>query len=355
MIHDGDDDDFDVGFEEGALDEEIGATDDQQIADADSQQAVSGDLPPDLEDEGADGAEGGEGDDKGDKGDKGDEGEEGDETDEVSSRIQAAEERALRAEVKSIYDEGQNALAFHDQQMNASRVALDALEDKISHATSLLAQAREAGDTVNELKIERSLKEMDALKAEINKARAEMPSKEQIVAYTEKQAKAHIEKARQSAPKGKDVGVGIAANTPLAAKWASSNGWMKTNKAANDFVIKQSQLLVKENWDMNTPGFYAELTRRVGRAFPNLKVSALQATKKGMSKGGVKSPVAPTRSSSGGAVRKAPASNPKQYQLTKADVVAMKRMRLNPLDKTHRREFAASRIESAQRERQFGN
>jgi hypothetical protein len=343
-MHGEDEEDFDVGFEPGALEDDAPGTQDAPLEDVETEQALAEGMPPDLEEEG-------EGEDDNDEADAGDEDTAADDAAaDANARLQAAEERALTAEVQSIQQEGRAAIAFVEQQMNASKVALDALDDKISNATALLAKAKDEGDTTAEIAIERKLREMYELKDGIGKARAEMPTKDQIIAHTNEQVNAHVSKVRSTRPStSKDVGVGIRANVPLAEKWASSNSWMKTNKAANDFVVKASEELVKEKWDMNTPGFYAELTRRTARAFPNLQVKALQAAKRAAGKASVKTPVAPGRSSSGGAVRKAPPNKLSKYKLSTADVAAMRRHNLNPLDPLARREFARSRIESARR------
>lgn len=266
--------------------------------------------------------------------------------------VRAANDRALQAELRLVAERAQSSITFVDQQMNASKVALDSLDHRIETAEQALAAAAEAGNTLDQRRLEKGIRDMESLRAQITEKRSQAPTRDQIVAQAEAEQR-KIVAAAQQAPAGKAVGKNIQATTPLAERWAASNSWMKSNDKANTFVIKQSAGMVQQGWDQTTPGFYAELTRRVSQAFPALKVSALQAAKKGIAKPISRSAVAPARSASG-ATGAAPKASQRTYTLSPSDVAAMRRANLDPKNKVHQKHFARARLSSAAQQRSAG-
>lgn len=262
-------------------------------------------------------------------------------------RVMAAEERARNAEANALWREAQAQAAVAEQQANTAKVALDTINLRLDGAYQELARAREVGDASAEVQIQRAIQEMAQLKGQIEASRAQIADPRYILQRAQQQAQQVLNRPVE----GKRVGAGIQARHPLAERWAGSNGWMKDNSSANNFVIKQSQAMANDGWDPNSSGFYAELSRRVKVAFPHLKVNALQATQKGAAgRGTVKSPVAPTSSSSGTRPAGSAAGVGKQrYTLTAQDQAAMRRMNLDPANKKHATHFAKSRMESARR------
>ena len=132
---------------------------------------------------------------------------------------------------------------------------------------------------------------------------------------------------------------------------------MRTNARANRDVLTFSQKIADEGYDPSSPAFYAELTRRMRNAHPNLKVSALQAQKRapaGKGANGGKLPVAGARSSAGGGERPVAGNNSVRgkdgklhIKLNASEQRAMQRANLDPRNPKHARYWARSRMASA--------
>lgn len=267
---------------------------------------------------------------------------------ESNERVVAAENRARQAEAQTVYTEGRARAAVYAQQRDTAKVALDSVNDKLRDANQRLISARENGDTRGEFELQELIGEIKGLRTQIENSAAQIPDPGRIMQEAEQKARGILAQEAQ----GKRVGNGIQARHPLAERWANSNKtWMSTNKRANDFVISQSNVLTRDGWDPNTPGFYSELSRRVQNAFPKLKVGTIQAAKKqpGQRPGAARSPVAPARSTSGGLPNRTAQNGSRTYTLTVDDQGAMRRANLDPKNPVHRKAFAKARIESAKR------
>jgi hypothetical protein len=266
--------------------------------------------------------------------------------DDVYARAQAAEQRVRHVEANAIMREAQAHAAVAEQQAHTAKVALDTLALRLDAAYAALTQARDEGDTKTEVEITRAIGEMTQLKAQIEHQRGQIQDPRAIMHHAQQRAHGVM-----NAPTpGKKVGAGIQARHPLAEQFAASNPWMQSNKQANQFVISQSVDLTRTGWDPNSPGFYRELQRRVQQAYPNLKVSSLQAPKKAPRAGAVRGGVAPASSSSG--IRNTAgrgATTGSRYTLTAADQSAMRRSNLDPRNPTHAKYFAKARIESSRK------
>jgi hypothetical protein len=266
---------------------------------------------------------------------------------EQNDRVQAAERKVREVEANSVMIQARAQAAIADKDRSATKVALDSLDLRMRDARQKLRVARDNGHVDAEEQLTDALEEMKALKGQVEAAMNAIPDPKDIIAHGETRSRQLL--SADPGATGKTVGSGIQAKHPLAERWAGSNGWMKSNTAANRFVISQSNLMVKNGeWDPNTPGFYAELGRRVQNAFPSIKVGSIQAQKRGPSASGMKTPVAPSRSATAtsNASRGAQKS---RYTLTASDQAAMSRAKLDPSNPKHRLAFAQARMESAAR------
>jgi hypothetical protein len=271
------------------------------------------------------------------------------EREEAFARESEAEQRIRQVEANSIWSQAQAMAEVVDTKRNAAQVGLNTLNDRIEMVEAHLAAAEEAGDTVAKRRAEADIRKMETMKAEIEAGLRSMPDPQAILNEGRQKASA----ALAAVSKGRKIGSGIEARHPLAERWASSNGWMKVNSRANKYVIDQStKMAASGSWDPDSPSFYSELAKRVQLAFPNLKVSELQAQKRGPGKAQMRTPVAPGRSAGGSAVRQA--NGKSRYTITASEQAKMRNMRLDPTNKAHQRAWAKVRIESAQRERQEG-
>lgn len=263
-----------------------------------------------------------------------------------------ANAKALSIQSDSIMREAESNWRITQAELNRADMALNTLAVNIEQATNALAQARDSGDTRTEIEIQNKLNEMHSLKGQIEAAKAQAPTRDQIVG----RAQQEVRKLQSEAGKGRGTKIGndIVVTNPMAERWTKQNAWMKANKEAARYVVQQSKSMAKEGWDANTPGFYAELGRRAERAFPGVKAAPLMAKQKAPVRNAKsKSAVAPSRSSmsTGAPARKQ--TSGRTYQITIQDQSAMRRMNLDPSNERHRKEFARSRIETANRGRQF--
>lgn len=124
---------------------------------------------------------------------------------------------------------------------------------------------------------------------------------------------------------------------PLAIQWLQKNNTWFSNPeyvGHKHFVLGVDAQLVKEGYAKNSPTYYAELDRRVDKAFPTLRRIAVPA--------GASSapPVAPAGMGGGTAVAK------NTVKLTRGDLSNMRRFGLDPANKAHLREYAMSKRSS---------
>lgn len=269
-----------------------------------------------------------------------------DEIMEVRRQAQEAEERARRTEASALIKEAQYQAQLAETNRNSTKLALDTLDIRMRDARMQLAAAREEGNTRAEVEIETAIRQMEQVRTEIEAARARLPDPRAIIAQAEAQARQIL-----STPRGTQVGGIRVQNNPLAERWALSNKWLQDpkHKDASDTLLQISGTLVREGWDPKSREYYAELTNRMAKKFPNLGVRGLQAPKAGAAKPAVRTPVAPGRSQAV-VTNPAPQLNARRYTLRQDDIAAMRRMNLDPNNKEHRKYFAKSRIETARRE-----
>lgn len=262
---------------------------------------------------------------------------------ELYERVTAAEESLKQERANSIWARAEAYAEVADTKINGARVALDTLKDRIASATEGLAAAKENGDIRAEMQIADGIGEMRRLKSEIETGLAGAPTKDAILAEGRQRAQAAL--AQEGG--GRKVGSGIQAKHPLAEQFAAANGWMKTNIKANRDVINFANALTREGYNPNERSFYAELAKRIQTSNPALKVSALQASRKAPGKATMRSPVAPSRSSSGQST--VTANGKIRYTLSAQEQSTMSRHNLDPKNPKHQKAWARVRMKSAQR------
>lgn len=262
-------------------------------------------------------------------------------------RVTAAEDRLRQTEAQTAVRLAESDARVAQTQMDAARVAIDRVKEKLTEARRGLKHARDSGDTEAEIQLESDIEQLNTLNRELEDTRQRIPKPEDIINYGRTKAQQIMQQGGQ----GTNVAPGLRATHPLAEKWSTRNAWMRdpANKDATQYIASASAQLVRNGWDPNSAGFYNELSRRIGAKFPQIKVGSIQAPKQANGKPQVRTPVAPSRSSGGAPQSQAPARNAKSYTLTRDDVGAMVRMKLDPKNITHRKYFAKSRIESANR------
>ena len=123
---------------------------------------------------------------------------------------------------------------------------------------------------------------------------------------------------------------------PLAAEWVTQNQtWFNNPEFVGHahFARGVDTQLAKEGYDKLSPTYYAELNRRIDKAFPTLrKPSAASVSAP---------PVAPV--GAGGIAKPANGA----VRLNKIDLINMRRFGLDPSNKAHLREYAISKRSSA--------
>jgi len=125
---------------------------------------------------------------------------------------------------------------------------------------------------------------------------------------------------------------------PLAVQWLQKNNTWFSNPeyvGHKHFVLGVDAQLVKEGYDKNSPMYYSELDKRVDKAFPSLRKSAVVPPAAGSSP-----PVAPVGAGGSKTVAKG------TIRLTKDDLRNMRRFGLDPSNKGHLREYAMSKRSS---------
>jgi hypothetical protein len=122
---------------------------------------------------------------------------------------------------------------------------------------------------------------------------------------------------------------------PLAVAWIDRNKiWFNNPEYAGHkhFVLGVDAQLIKEGYDKHSPTYYAELDKRVDKAFPVLRRSM---------GAGTAPPVAPVGVGGSKVVAKG------SVRLNRDDLANMRRFGLDPTNKQHLREYAVNKRSSA--------
>lgn len=268
---------------------------------------------------------------------------------ETYAQVAQLQEQVRTERANTIWSQAQGQAAIAAKDRDTIKVGLDTLKFRLDVANRDLDAAEADGDSATARRIKEGIDDIKGLKTELEAAMRQLPDPESIIA----QGRQAAQKAASEVSQGRKVGNGIQARHPLAERWAAGNGWMKTNRSANDFLIAQSAKMTSDGWDPNTPGFYAELGKRVQTAYPKLKVSAIQAQQRTPGKGQMRTPVAPGRSSTGGTPVKS-VNGKMHYTLTKVEQAKMSRFNLDPKNPTHQKAWAKTRMNSARRNQEAG-
>jgi hypothetical protein len=264
--------------------------------------------------------------------------------DDRDDQIAQRDEQLRQMNAQRIWEQAQSHAEVAETRIQAARVGLNTLNERMTLAQQAMAQAIEAGDVASQMQIQQDMQQMQSLRSEIENGLRSTATKDQILAAGRQQAQAAL---AQTAPRGRVVGAGLESRNPLADRWASANPWTRNNKGANAYLIQQSQKMAASgSWDPDSPSFYVELGKRVKLAYPEINVRPIQAGKPQPGRGQMRGPAAPARSAGAGGQVTVNSAGKRQYTLTKSDQSAMRRFNLDPSKPEHRKAFARSRMES---------
>lgn len=179
------------------------------------------------------------------------------------------------------------------QQLQAAELTKANFDFQLKTSIEAMVAAAESGDVRHETELKMHI---DELKARANELGGVI-----------EQLKKPTAQPRMPAPPS--AGPGIASSTPLAHRYAASNAWMRDPAKAPElqYFLTVDKMLVAEGKNPNDPKYYAELTQRVAKAFPNLQIRDLDGKKPVMIErqrgAGQKSPVAGARGVTSGDAR----------------------------------------------------
>jgi hypothetical protein len=215
----------------------------------------------------------------------------------------------------------------YEAQSIAASVAIDRLDDNMKRLQRSIITAKEEGDVEAEFNAQQELSDVKNRRDSIAHAAQSRP---ELTPYQSQMLLQHQQRQQsqgQTAPPK---------NAPLADQWKTQNPWFTQpeNKIERQAFLTLSDAMDKaQEFDPNTPEYYAELNKRFARKFPgftNLK-----------SVGGKPHIVrrrAPARSPIAPAVSRravsAPASKGRSgpARLTQADLTNMEMFGLDPTD-----------------------
>lgn len=238
-------------------------------------------------------------------------------TDDVlRQQLEDTQRRLATMEQERVTERQQNEQRqFHDWtvRMDADQ---SAGERKVNDINSQIQKAYEAGNSI----------ELTRLNNELTDLKLDQKLRGNALQQAKAQA---VQRAQQPAPQPQPQ---QPATKPLPAQ---AVGWIARNKWFNDarydgersFAMAIDRQLTAENrFNANDPAYYAELDKRIGKAFPSLVP-------------GARKPVTPAP------VRGAPAprARPGVVRLTAQDQTSMKKFGLDPGNKAHVLAWAKSK------------
>lgn len=219
---------------------------------------------------------------------------------------------AAREQVRSLQKQHADVLdlAF-DKDIQLKRLALKA--------------AREEGRNDDEMAIQGDLNTLQFQQNQIRDVKRTLATAAAPLPTTQQPA------ARQ--PVAQQPAVQREPPAPLAVAWIDKNkAWFQNPEyiGHKHFVLGVDAQLVKEGYDKNSPAYYAELDKRVDKAFPTLRKPAAAST-------GGTPPVAPVGAGGSKVVAKG------SVRLNRDDLANMRRFGLDPTNKQHLREYAINK------------
>lgn len=255
-------------------------------------------------------------------------------------------EQALRAmEIENIQRLAESEAQRLSVMRDAAKMKIEDIGYRLEIAHTNLVMAEEADDARAKVEIQKSISGLETIKSQLEAGLAQTPDPDHI----RQQAYQAIQQRMAEAPRGTSIAPNVRATNPHAERWATANPWMSKTGPAQDYVIDISQKMMAKGWDPTRPDFYAELSTRVARKFPDIKVaSGSQPVQPSRQRPSAASPVvAPSRGA--GAVMGAPQRSPNRYRFTQSEARAMANMGFDPTNKDHISAWAKERLRSAAR------
>lgn len=234
----------------------------------------------------------------------------------------AAENREEAERSARIQSQAEN----HASQLNSAEITLAMVENQIKEREALLKTAKDGGKIEDDIKLSGELGELRARKTEVERVRD------------------HLKTAKPAQP------------NPLLHAWERENRWYGNPEFfAESATVRAISQQVAQKYPPNTKEHFEEVDKQLRQRMPNLvarvKARLGQDSIRGQDRGGNGKPQpqqqtrqAPRLASPGGGFgRPANAGGKQRIVITKTDVEAMRRVRLDPNNKTHVLEYAQNK------------
>lgn len=236
----------------------------------------------------------------------------------------AAENREEAERSARIQSQAEN----HASQLNSAEITLAMVDGQIKEKEALLKTAKDGGKIEDDIKLSGELGELRARKTEVERVRD------------------HLKTAKPAQP------------NPLLHAWERENRWYGNPEFfAESATVRAISQQVAQKYPPNTKEHFEEVDKQLRQRMPNLvaRVKARlgqdsirgQDTRGGNGKHELepRGRQAPRLASPGGGFgRPASPGNKQRIVITKTDVEAMRRVRLDPNNKTHVLEYAQNKV-----------
>jgi hypothetical protein len=243
------------------------------------------DLPSYLSDgdEPAFDPSGGDDDDDGDIAAKDDDDDDGES---IPTGDALAEERAAlaaeRAQMRhaQIVSSAESDMKVARAHRDAAQMAVTTIDAQVRQTREALAGSKEAGDVYKEIELQGTLEELRSAHTNVQNQLGQIPDDDMI------RNRANHEISQIQRPQQRESTGGVQPLNGLAEKWSANNPWMADARFSKerDALVKFNDALVAENFDANSPEFYSEISRRMARTYPQLRVKSLDGRTTGVRK-----------------------------------------------------------------------
>jgi antitoxin component of MazEF toxin-antitoxin module len=184
-------------------------------------------------------------------------------------RIRAEYERKLEAQraesEETHFNQEKKNLAT---QRDAFKLSLDGVDVRLQTAREALKIARNDGDTNAETEIESQVEELRRIRGQIETNMSQLPTDDQL----ESAYKEHVAKRQQSR-----ATEGVSPLNEKAGRWADKNSeWFNKDAGAMRSLTAINNSLVAEGYKPEDDEFFVELSTRMRRAHPALKIGGAQ-------------------------------------------------------------------------------
>jgi hypothetical protein len=244
-------------------------------------------------------------------------------------------------------------------ERESAKVAIEAVDSKISMLTEALKAAKADGDTSAEVDFLQALSDARTLRGNIVTAAGQLPTEDQLRAQGQQWIAENISARRQQVQAARQAPIAPAQGNDLAARYIQHNAWMNTNAQARQYAVTASQMLAADGIDPKSPQHFVELSRRVAAKFPSLGVRSAEGRAVG---GGSSTPagqprpqtahVASARGAAPSPTQSSQSSNARRGTVTLSgrDNAIMKKMGLDPSNKQVQQRYAKEKLARIQEE-----